>query len=44
MRALERFLARAANFAARRRNDERLREEMQAHLAMQTARKTCVPE
>jgi putative ABC transport system permease protein len=36
MRALKRFLARAANFGARRRNDERLREEMEAHLAMLT--------
>ena len=27
-------MARAANFAARRGNDERLREEMEAHLAM----------
>lgn len=36
MRALKRFLARAANFAARRRNDERLREEIEAHLAMLT--------
>jgi putative ABC transport system permease protein len=36
MRVLKRFLARAANFAARRRNDERLREEMEAHIAMQT--------
>ncbi len=36
MRALKRFLARATNFAARRRNDERLREEMEEHLAMLT--------
>jgi putative ABC transport system permease protein len=36
MRVVKRFLARAANFAARRRNDERLREEMEAHIAMQT--------
>ena len=36
MKTLKRFLARAANFAARRRNDERLREEMEAHIAMQT--------
>jgi hypothetical protein len=35
MRALRRYLVRAVNFAARRRNDERMREEMQAHLAMQ---------
>ncbi|HEX5234989.1 MAG TPA: ABC transporter permease [Silvibacterium sp.] len=36
MRALRRFVARAANFMARRRNDERLREEMESHLALQT--------
>ena len=36
MRALRRYPVRVVNFATRRRNDERLREEMQAHLAMQT--------
>jgi hypothetical protein len=36
MRALKRFLARPANFVARRRNSERLREEIEAHLAMLT--------
>jgi predicted permease len=36
MRALKRFLVRALNFATRRRNDDRLREEMEQHLAMQT--------
>jgi hypothetical protein len=37
MRFLRRFLTRLANFAARRQNDERLREEMEEHLALQTA-------
>ena len=36
MRALKRLLARMGNFAARRRGDARLREEMEEHLAMQT--------
>lgn len=35
MRLLNRFLARLRNFATGRRNDERLREEMEEHLAMQ---------
>ena len=36
MRALRRFLARIWNFAAARRQNERLREEMDQHIAMQT--------
>ncbi|QNI33571.1 ABC transporter permease [Alloacidobacterium dinghuense] len=36
MRALKRFFVRIRNFAAGSRGDERLREEMEAHLAMQT--------
>ena len=36
MRGLNRFLARIWNFATGRRGDERLREEMESHLAMQT--------
>ena len=36
MRALKRLLARIRNVAASRRGDERLREEMEAHLAMQS--------
>jgi MacB-like periplasmic core domain len=35
MRVLRRFLARLANFVAWRRGDQRLREEMEEHLAMQ---------
>jgi len=37
VRFLRRFLTRAANFTARRRGDQRLREEMEEHLALQTA-------
>ncbi len=37
MRFLRRFLKRLTNFAARRRDDQRLREEMEEHLALQTA-------
>jgi predicted permease len=37
MRFLRRFLARFANFAIRRKTDQRLREEMEDHLALQTA-------
>lgn len=37
MRFVRRSLARAANFAARRQNDQRLREEMEDHLAQQAA-------
>jgi predicted permease len=36
VRSLRRFLIRAANFATRR-DDQRLREEMEEHLALQTA-------
>lgn len=36
MRALNRFFARLRNFAARRGGDERLREEMEQHVALQT--------
>ncbi|MGB7024587.1 MAG: ABC transporter permease [Candidatus Acidiferrales bacterium] len=37
MRFLRRFLTRLANFVTRRRNDERLKEEIEEHLAQQTA-------
>jgi hypothetical protein len=36
MRLLRRFLARLKNFATGRRDDQRLREEMEQHLALQT--------
>ncbi len=36
MRFLRRFLARLKNFATGRRDDKRLREEMEEHLALQT--------
>lgn len=36
MRPLRRFFQRVSNFATRRRSDERLREEMESHLAAQT--------
>ena len=36
MRFLRRFLARLKNFATGRRDDKRLREEMEEHLARQT--------
>lgn len=36
MRPLRRFFKRVSNFASRRRSDERLREEMELHLAAQT--------
>ena len=36
MRALNRFLSRVRNFATRRHSDERLREELDQHLALQT--------
>jgi hypothetical protein len=36
MRLLRRIVARAANFASGRHGDRRLREEMEAHLALQT--------
>jgi len=37
MRLLRRFLARLKNFATGRQDDQRLREEMEEHLAQQTA-------
>jgi predicted permease len=37
MRLLRRFLARLANFATRQQADQRLREEMEEHLALLTA-------
>jgi hypothetical protein len=37
MRFLRRFLARLKNFATGRRDDQRLREEMEEHLVQQTA-------
>jgi predicted permease len=37
MRSLKRFFARLANSAARRAQDERLREEIEEHIALQTA-------
>jgi predicted permease len=37
VRFLRRFLSRLANLATRRQNDQRLREEMEEHLAQQTA-------
>ena len=37
MRSLKRFLARLLNSALRRRDDKRLQEEMEEHLALQTA-------
>ncbi|MGH9344747.1 MAG: ADOP family duplicated permease [Terriglobia bacterium] len=36
MRSLRRLFARISNFAAKRRGDERLREEMKEHVALQT--------
>jgi len=36
MKSLRRFLARVRNFLARRRDDERLREEIEGHIALQT--------
>jgi hypothetical protein len=36
MRVLARFFARLWNFAVNRRNDERLREEIEQHIALQT--------
>jgi hypothetical protein len=37
MKSLQRFFARLSNLAARSRADRRLREEMEEHLAQQTA-------
>jgi len=36
MRTLGRLLNRVVNFATRRTHDERLREEIQEHIALQT--------
>jgi predicted permease len=36
MKSLKRFFTRLANVAARRRNDQRLKEEVEEHLALQT--------
>jgi len=36
MRSLRRLFARLANFATRRRDDQRLREEIEGHIALQT--------
>jgi predicted permease len=37
MRAMRRLTARALNFATRRTNEERMREEIEEHIALQTA-------
>jgi hypothetical protein len=37
MRDLRRFLKRFRNLVTRRRNDERLKEEIEEHIALQTA-------
>jgi hypothetical protein len=37
VRSLRRFIVRLGNWAARRRDDERLKEEIEEHLALQTA-------
>jgi len=37
VRSLRRFLARLVSLATRRQEEERLREEIEAHLAFQTA-------
>jgi len=37
MKSLRRFLTRLANFATRRRDDRRLNEEIEEHIALQTA-------
>src|SRR5579864_3746882 len=37
MRSLRRFFTRFRNLSARRRNDERMQEEIEEHLARQTA-------
>ena len=36
MRSLNRFFSRIRNFVTRRRSDERLREELEQHVALQT--------
>src|SRR5579864_7599503 len=37
MRTLRRLITRLANFVTRRRDDERLKEEIEGHIALQTA-------
>lgn len=37
MRSVRRFITRLANFATRRRDDQRLNEEIEEHIALQTA-------
>ena len=37
MRALKRLMARIGGFATRRRDEERLREEIAEHIALETA-------
>jgi predicted permease len=37
MKSLRRFFSRLGNFATRRQDDERLREEIEGHIALQTA-------
>jgi hypothetical protein len=37
MRPLRRFLMRLVNTVARRRDDERMKDEIEEHLALQTA-------
>src|SRR5580693_609046 len=37
MKSLKRFLARVVNFVTRRTQDERLKEEIEEHIALQTA-------
>ena len=37
MKSLRRFITRLGNSVARRRDDERMREEIEEHLALQTA-------
>jgi predicted permease len=37
MKSLQRFLSRLGHFVTRRRDDERLREEIEEHIALQTA-------
>jgi len=41
MRSLKRFFARTRNLMFRRRGDERLREEMEQHIALQTEENIC---
>jgi hypothetical protein len=37
MKSLRRFFARLKNFVTRRRDEQRLREEIEEHIALQTA-------